>query len=80
MANMNYCRMENTYHDLLDVERNWDYAESDSELEYRKRILELAKEIVRRHDEEEIGVVMASYYSFKNIPLTGKRDKSQFKQ
>ena len=45
MANMNYCRMENTYHDLLDVERNWDYAESDSELEYRKRILELAKEI-----------------------------------
>ena len=57
MANMNYCRMENTYHDLLDVERNWDYAESDSELEYRKRILELAKEIVRRHDEEEIGVV-----------------------
>jgi len=58
MGNMSYCRMENTYKDLLDcwndgqlrntrvdeLERCTDT--SESEREYAKSILELAREIV----------------------------------
>ncbi|MDP2692754.1 MAG: hypothetical protein Q8O88_03905 [bacterium] len=53
MANMSYCRMENTYEDLKDVQRHWDEADSESELKFRKRILELAKELVEEHGEED---------------------------
>jgi len=50
--NMSYCRMENTYHDLVDCSENWD-VESDSELIHRKKILELCKKIIMYYDEEE---------------------------
>jgi len=53
MANMSYCRMENTYHDLMDCFNNWDDATSKSEIKYRKEILELAKEIVDCYKEDE---------------------------
>ena len=50
---MGYCRMENTYEDLRDCQKHWDDADSESELEFRKRILELAKDIVEEHGEED---------------------------
>jgi len=58
MGNMSYCRMENTYRDLLDCWNNGELSNtrvdelerctdtSTSEIEYAKSILELAKEIV----------------------------------
>ncbi|MFA5217274.1 hypothetical protein [Sulfuricurvum sp.] len=46
MANMSYCRMENTYADLRDCYENWDEASSESELKYRAKILEIAQDIV----------------------------------
>lgn len=63
MGNMSYCRMQNTYNDLLDcfndgelsntrideLERCTDM--SKSEREYAKSILELAKQIVELNEE-----------------------------
>lgn len=58
MGNMSYCRMENTYRDLLDCFNNGDLRHtrvdqleddtdmSMSEIDYAKSILELARDIV----------------------------------
>lgn len=58
MGNMSYCRMKNTYRDLLDCFNNGDLRHtrvdeledhtdmSVSEIEYAKEILELARDIV----------------------------------
>jgi len=53
MSNMSYCRMENTYQDLRDVKENWEETNSESELKYRKWILELCKEIVDDYGDDE---------------------------
>ena len=46
MANMSYCRMENTYNDLKDVYNHLDDEDlSESEKKFRNKIIELAKEI-----------------------------------
>lgn len=52
MANMAYCRMQNTYPDLRDCVINWDDADSDDELKYRRKIVTLAKQIVEEHGDE----------------------------
>lgn len=46
MANMAYCRMENTYHDLLDCYEHTLDISSDSEKEYFLRLVALCKKIV----------------------------------
>ena len=46
MSNMSYCRFENTYRELCDcVEHIEDENLSESEKFYRRRIIELSKEI-----------------------------------
>ena len=49
MANMSYCKHENTAADLADVLGTWnEYTDaSDSEMRARRRILEQAIELVR---------------------------------
>jgi hypothetical protein len=63
MGYMSYCRMEGTYGNLLDCYDNGDLRNtrvdelerctdtSSSEIEYAKRILELAREIVKLNEE-----------------------------
>ena len=57
MANMSYCRYENTYHDLLDAQGALEEeAESgkklsDSELKHRDRLIQLCKDIAESADE-----------------------------
>ena len=47
MANMSYCRFQNTYLDLLDCANNLgDKDLSDSEKMARKNLLELCKEMI----------------------------------
>ena len=47
MPNMSYCRFENTYRELCDcVNHMEDDDLSKSEKEYRKKIIELSKEII----------------------------------
>jgi len=46
MANMSYCRMENTYSDLRECYENWDAPASEREQKYRDKILKLAQDIV----------------------------------
>jgi hypothetical protein len=63
MANMSYCRFENTYHDLNDCYRNIDDTDlSETEARFRKRLIELCQligevadpELVMDYEEEEV--------------------------
>lgn len=57
MANMSYCRFENTYQDLKDCYDNFESLEdlSESEQRYAKKIYELCKKFADtfEHDFEE---------------------------
>ena len=55
MPNMSYCRFENTMHDLRDCYANMEDPDrlSESERGYRKRLIELCKEIIEEFGEEE---------------------------
>jgi hypothetical protein len=52
MANMSYCRFENTYHDLLDCFDNiWSECENDRDERYRVRMIQLLKEKIGEIEE-----------------------------
>ena len=52
MANMSYCRFENTLRDLQDCYANMDNDDlSKSEFYMRRRMVELCINIVERYDE-----------------------------
>jgi len=54
MANMSYCRFENTFKDLADCEDNWDEGElSTSEEKYRAKILRICERIVANYGEAD---------------------------
>jgi len=53
MGNMSYCRMENTYIDLVDVENNIDSVSSKSEHKYRKKLIQLCHEIAASYEPDE---------------------------
>lgn len=53
MANMSYCRFENTYSDLRDCDEHMGDDLSPDEAKYRKRIIELCKRIVDCYGDEE---------------------------
>ena len=58
MANMSYCRFENTYNDLLDCFENiWNEAESMRDERYRVRMIRFLKEQLNEIEElnEELG-------------------------
>ena len=47
MANMSYCRFENTYHDLRDCHENLAGKLSDSETRYRHKLIKLCETILQ---------------------------------
>lgn len=48
MANMAYCRFENTYQDLVDcIEHLEDTELSDSEKTHRQKLIKLCKDIAQ---------------------------------
>ena len=53
MSNMSYCRFENTYIDLQDCYRSMDNDLSDSEKSYKKRLIELCKDISDEYGDED---------------------------
>ena len=54
MPNMSYCRFENTYNDLIDcIENMNEPASNERDERYRKRLLELIKEVVDSGDVEQ---------------------------
>jgi hypothetical protein len=62
MANMSYCRFENTYKDLLDCQaalqdsggvENYTEEANEYERKYVKKLVELCKEISEEFEEEE---------------------------
>ena len=53
MANMSYCRFENTYHDLIDCFDNiWEEAENERDERHRKNMIRFLK--VRLDEIEEL--------------------------
>ncbi len=50
MANMSYCRFENTYNDLQDCSINLNNVSSESEKRYREKLVELCKEIIEEYE------------------------------
>ena len=52
MANMSYCRFENTYDDLRDCYRNMDDDLSESEEKYRTLLIKLCEDIANYYGEE----------------------------
>jgi hypothetical protein len=53
MANMSYCRFQNTYRDLTDCYDNLNGSLSESEKLYRARLVELCQSIVDEFNPEE---------------------------
>jgi len=52
MANMSYCRFENTYRDLQDCYYNIDEPLSDSESQFRQQLVDLCKAVIDAYDED----------------------------
>ena len=50
MANMSYCRFENTFRDLEDCSINLNNVSSESEKRYREKLVELCKEIIEEYE------------------------------
>ena len=53
MANMSYCRFENTYRDLIDCYDHLNDSLSESEMRFRDRLVELCHNIVDEFIPEE---------------------------
>ena len=57
MANMSYCRFENTYNDLVDCFNNiWYEAENMRDEKYRKYMIEFLKERIDEIEELELAL------------------------
>ena len=52
MANMSYCRFENTYRDLQDCYHNVNKSLSKDEAHYREKLLRLCEDILSEYDPE----------------------------
>ena len=51
MANMSYCRFENTLHDLRDCYNNMDDSDlSDSEKQAKESLIDLCKDIAKENE------------------------------
>jgi hypothetical protein len=54
MANMSYCRFQNTYNDLVDCYENMENVNSDSEKRYRTRLIELCQDIIQDYGDDYV--------------------------
>jgi len=54
MANMSYCRFQNTYNDLVDCYENMENINSDSEKRYRTRLIELCQDIIQDYGDDYV--------------------------
>jgi hypothetical protein len=52
MANMSYCRFENTYRALMDCYYNINNSLSESENRYRSMLVSICEQILNEYDEE----------------------------
>lgn len=52
MANMSYCRFENTYHDLLDCLQNITEETNDRDERFRKQMIDILVELVENCDSK----------------------------
>ena len=50
MANMSYCRFENTYKDLLDCYNNMNNITSEREHDYMQRLVDVCRDIIDEYE------------------------------
>lgn len=55
MANMSYCRFENTYRDLLDCADNMDNIQNKNEYNYMLRLVNVCREIIDTYEQHNMG-------------------------
>lgn len=53
MGNMSYCRFENTFADLKECYQHMDDDLSDSEKEYKERIIKLCQHIIDAYSDDD---------------------------
>ena len=54
MANMSYCRFQNTLQDLIDCKHNWDDNDiSEDEKIARQKMINIMKQLVENYGDEE---------------------------
>ena len=53
MANMSYCKFENTYSDLRDCYESMDDELSESEQKYRDRMVQMCKNIADEYGDND---------------------------
>jgi len=51
MSNMSYCQFQNTLHDLIDCEENFDNIESEDEAKSAFRLVQVAKRIADQFED-----------------------------
>jgi hypothetical protein len=51
---MSYCRFENVFHDLEDCYEHLNDPLSESEREYRLKLLSLCQDMIREYQEDEV--------------------------
>ena len=54
MPNMSYCRFENTYNDLMDCYNNMENVNSESEKQYRQRLISLCHDIIQDYGDDDV--------------------------
>ena len=67
MANMSYCRFENTYNDLVDCsEHIYDEAPNDRDEEYRQKLIQLIMDTASELFEinEDLWWIEQNYFMF----------------
>lgn len=52
MANMDYCKFENTYRDLVDCHSSINEKLSDREHKYRVMLLDICTNMIEKYDEK----------------------------
>ena len=64
MANMSYCRFENTYHDLLDCLQNITEETNDRDERFRKQMIDILVELVENCDSKRDLMNYIELYGF----------------
>ena len=65
MANMSYCRFENTYKDLLDCLNAMNNELSEREAGYRERLVDVCKEIIDEYELNKMSEEDDEYDDFQ---------------
>ena len=68
MANMSYCRFENTYKDLVDCYHSLNEDLSKREHEYREMLVNICKDIIEEYEFVKMSEEDDDYETYNEAP------------